>query len=84
MYISNRESLIMFNKTSSGVAGKVRTLQDAGNLVAEVKRNNFGVSSSGTDDYRHGAGVRPKVTKVVRGTGVEVSKKIGYVYDLEA
>jgi len=59
-------------------------LWDAGNQVAEVKRNNFGVSSAGTVDYRHGAKVRPKVTKVVRGTGVEVSKKIGCVYDLEA
>jgi putative transposase len=50
------------------------------NASKNILKRALVIQSSGTDDYRNGAGVRPKETKKVsRGTGNEVSKKKVYV-----
>jgi putative transposase len=50
------------------------------NASKNILKRALVIQSSGTDDYRNGAGVRPKVvSKATRGTGVEVSKKKVYV-----
>ncbi len=56
------------------------------NAAKNVLKRALTIQSSGTNDYRHGAGLSPlEVTKVAsKGTSVEVSKKKGRVYDLEA
>jgi hypothetical protein len=42
------------------------------------------ILSSGTDDYRHGAKIRPKKSvKALKGTSVEMSKKKGRIYTLK-
>ena len=45
------------------------------NAAKNILQRALTIKSSGTDDYRHRAVVRPEVTKVAKGTGVEVSKK---------
>lgn len=48
------------------------------NGAKNVLQRAHTIKSSGTDDYRHGAGVRPmEVSKASKGTGYEVSKKKG-------
>jgi putative transposase len=50
------------------------------NASKNILKRALVIQSSGTDDDRNGAEVRPKETKKVsRGTGNEVSKKKGYV-----
>ncbi len=50
------------------------------NASNNILKRALVIQSSGTGDYRNGAGVRPKeISKVSRGTGVEVSKKKVYV-----
>jgi len=50
------------------------------NASKNILKRALVIQSSGTDDYRNGAKVRPKKTKnVSRGTGNEVSKKRVYV-----
>jgi len=50
------------------------------NASKNILKRGFVIQSSGTDDHRNGAKVRPKVvSKANRGTGVEVSKKRVYV-----
>ena len=50
------------------------------NASKNILKRALVVQSSGTDDYRNGAKIRPKVvSKAARGTGVEVSKKKVYV-----
>jgi putative transposase len=50
------------------------------NASKNILKRALVIQSSGTDDYRNGAKIRPKeISKVSRGTGVEVSKKKVYV-----
>jgi putative transposase len=50
------------------------------NASKNILKRGFVIQSSGTDDHRNGAKVRPKVvSKANGGTGVEVSKKRVYV-----
>jgi hypothetical protein len=50
------------------------------NASKNILKRALIIQSSGTDDHRNGAGVSPKeISKVSRGTGVEVSKKKVYV-----
>jgi len=50
------------------------------NASKNILKRGLVIQSSGTDDHRNGAGVSPKeISKVSRGTGVEVSKKKVYV-----
>jgi len=50
------------------------------NASKNILKRALVIQSSGTDDHRNGAGVSPKeISKVSRGTGVEVSKKKVYV-----
>jgi putative transposase len=50
------------------------------NASKNILKRALVIQSSGTDDYRNGAEVRPKVvSKAARGTGDEVSKKKVYV-----
>ena len=44
----------------SGVAKEQSSFRMLIPSISKAKRNYYGVSSSGTDDYRHGAEVRPK------------------------
>ena len=46
------------------------------NAAKNILRQALTLKSSGTDDYRRGAGVRPKVvSKATKGTSIEASKK---------
>jgi len=50
------------------------------NASKNILKRALIIQSSGTDDYRNRAKIRPKVvSKAARGTGVEVSKKKVYV-----
>ncbi len=50
------------------------------NASKNILKRGLVIQSSGTDDYRNGAKVRPiDVSKASKGTGVEVSKKKVYV-----
>ena len=50
------------------------------NASKNILKRALAIQSSGTDDYRNGAKVRPKiVSKATKGTSVEVSKKRVYV-----
>jgi putative transposase len=50
------------------------------NASKNILKRALVIQSSGTDDHRNGAKIRPKeISKVSRGTGVEVSKKKVYV-----
>jgi putative transposase len=50
------------------------------NASKNILKRALVIQSSGTDDYRNGAKVRPKeISKVSRGSGNEVSKKRVYV-----
>jgi putative transposase len=50
------------------------------NASKNILKRALIIQSSGTDDHRNGAKIRPKeISKVSRGTGVEVSKKKVYV-----
>jgi len=50
------------------------------NASKNILKRALTIQSSGTDDHRNGAGVSPKVvSKAIRGTGVEVSKKRVYI-----
>ena len=56
---------------------KCGTLHDRDiNAAKNILMRAETIKSSGSDDYRHGVGLRPKAVKpAVRGTDVEVSKK---------
>lgn len=55
------------------------------NASKNILRRALSIKSSGTDDNRNGAKVRPEVvSKATKGTGVEVLKKTGRKYYLEA
>jgi len=55
------------------------------NASKNILKRALTIQSSGTDDYRNGAKVRPKVvSKATRGTGDEVSKKKIYTIRLKA
>ena len=45
------------------------------NASRNILRRALTIKSSGTDDYRHGVGVRPNKEKSLKGTNYEVSKK---------
>ena len=67
-------------KSSSSVANEtdLRSVEwDADTKYIEAKRNNYGIPSAGTADYRNGDMVRPKVVlkKTAKGTVDEVLKK---------
>lgn len=50
------------------------------NASKNILKRALIIQSSGTDDHRNGAKIRPKeISKVSRGTGVEISKKKVYV-----
>jgi putative transposase len=54
------------------------------NAAKNILKRAETIQSSGTDDYRHGAEVRPKrVSKASGGIGDEVSKKKGRKYTLK-
>jgi putative transposase len=55
------------------------------NGAKNVLRRALAIISSGTDDYRHGAELRPKKVRkrALRGIGREVSKKRGRKYTLK-
>lgn len=54
------------------------------NAAKNILQRGITIKSSGTDDYRHGAQIRPSEAKAFKGTSVEVSKKKGRKYYLEA
>ena len=55
------------------------------NAATNILQRGITILSSGTDDYRHGAKIRPmKKAKPLKGTSVEMSKKKGRKYYLEA
>jgi hypothetical protein len=43
--------------------------------ISKAERTYYGCSSLGTNDYRHGVGIRPDKEKSLKGTDCEVSKK---------
>ena len=51
------------------------------NAAKNILQRGITIQSSGTDDYRHGAKIRPK--KKLKGTSVEMSKKRGRKYALK-
>ena len=51
------------------------------NAAKNILQRGISIQSSGTDDYRHGAKIRPK--KKFKGTSVEMSKKRGRKYALK-
>ncbi len=54
------------------------------NAATNILQRGITILSSGTDDYRHGAKIRPKKSiKAVKGTSVEMSKKKGRIYTLK-
>ena len=54
------------------------------NAAKNILQRGITILSSGTDDYRHGAKIRPeKSIKALKGTSVEMSKKKGRIYTLK-
>ena len=54
------------------------------NAANNILQRGITILSSGTDDYRHGAKIRPeKKAKPLKGTSVEMSKKKGRIYTLK-
>ena len=54
------------------------------NAATNILHRGITIQSSGTDDYRHGAKIRPeKRIKPLKGTSVEMSKKKGRIYTLK-
>ena len=54
------------------------------NAATNILQRGITILSSGTDDYRHGAKIRPKKrVKPLKGTSVEMSKKKGRIYTLK-
>jgi putative transposase len=51
------------------------------NAAKNILQRGITIQSSGTDDYRHGAKIRPKEKS--KGTSVEMSKKKGKTYTLK-
>lgn len=51
------------------------------NAAKNILQRGITIQSSGTDDYRHGAKIRPE--KKFKGTSVEMSKKKGRIYTLK-
>ena len=73
-----RESLLLDERVWACVCGSKHD-RDV-NASKNILKRALVIQSSGTDDYRNGAKVSPKVvSKAARGTGVEVSKKKVYV-----
>jgi putative transposase len=73
-----KESLDLSERSWTCVCGS-RHDRDV-NASKNILKRALVIQSSGTDDYRNGAKVRPKVvSKAARGTGDEVSKKRVYV-----
>jgi putative transposase len=64
---------------------KCNTIHDRDvNASKNILRRALAIQSSGTDDHRNGAKVRPKVvSKATKGTGDEVLKKRGKFYTLK-
>jgi len=64
---------------------KCNTIHDRDvNASKNILRRALAIQSTGTADNRNGAKVRPKeISKVSRGTGVEVLKKKGRIYTLK-
>ena len=73
-----KESLDLSERSWTCVCGS-RHDRDV-NASKNILKRALVIQSSGTDDYRNGAKIRPKeISKVSRGTGNEVSKKRVYV-----
>ena len=53
------------------------------NAAKNILQRGITIQSSGTDDYRHGAKIRPVKEKSLTGTSVEMSKKTGGKYTLK-
>ena len=53
------------------------------NAAKNILQRGITILSSGTDDYRHGAKIRPLKAKAAKGTSVEMSKKKGRIYTLK-
>ena len=53
------------------------------NAATNILQRGITILSSGTDDYRHGAKIRPLKAKAAKGTSVEMSKKKGRIYTLK-
>jgi putative transposase len=79
-----KESLSLDERTWT--CSKCNTMHDRDvNASKNILRRALSIKSSGTDDYRNGAKVRPKEMKNISvGTGDEVLKKKGRKYYLEA
>ena len=69
-----KESLSLDER--SWTCEKCNTLHDRDiNAARNILTRATAIKSSGSDDYRHGVGLRPKVAKASKGADVEVSKK---------
>ena len=73
-------------KEREWTCSKCNTIHDRDvNAANNILQRGITIQSSGTDDYRHGAKIRPKKSvKTPKGISVEVSKKKGRKYYLEA
>ena len=70
-----KESLSLNERTWT--CEKCNTFHDRDiNAAKNILMRAETIKSSGTDDYRHGVGIRPKISKEIGGTDVEVSKKM--------
>ena len=78
-----KESLSLEERTWT--CSKCNTIHDRDvNASKNILRRALAIQSSGTEDYRNGAKVRPEVvSKATRGTGVEILKKKGRKYALK-
>jgi putative transposase len=78
-----KESLSLEERTWT--CSKCNTIHDRDvNASKNILRRALAIQSAGTVDNRNGAKVRPKeISKVSRGTGVEVLKKKGRIYTLK-
>ena len=78
-----KESLSLDERTWT--CSKCNTIHDRDvNASKNILRRALAIQSAGTVDNRNGAKVRPKeISKVSRGTGVEVLKKKGRIYTLK-
>jgi putative transposase len=64
--------------------GSCNTIHDRDvNAAKNILQRGITIQSSGTDDYRHGAKIRPVKEKSLKGTSVEMSKKKGITYTLK-
>jgi putative transposase len=78
-----KESLSLDER--SWTCSQCNTIHDRDvNASKNILRRALSIKSSGTDDYRNGAKVRPEVvSKATKGTGDEVLKKKGKKYALK-